>query len=252
VTPGWSEAYGLFLDGEADMVLSYTTSPAYHLIAEEDPSKAAARVRRGALHADRGGRHSGRQSDQPELAREFLSFMLTEAFQAVIPTTNWMYPGRPACRGVARRVRHADHAHRSADPEPGGGRGDPGEAAIETWQSALSQLAPLAWTGAGLTALVLLAVLGPLLAVALAADAPARLGSADLAAIRFTLLQARAVGAGERAGRDPRGARAGAAAVCRAEAVRRADGRAVHPAGDRGGAGASGDLRARGVAECGA
>jgi thiamine transport system substrate-binding protein len=42
VTPGWSEAYGLFLDGEADMVLSYTTSPAYHLIAESDDSKAAA------------------------------------------------------------------------------------------------------------------------------------------------------------------------------------------------------------------
>jgi thiamine transport system substrate-binding protein len=42
VTPGWSEAYGLFLEGEADMVLSYTTSPAYHLIAENDDSKAAA------------------------------------------------------------------------------------------------------------------------------------------------------------------------------------------------------------------
>jgi ABC-type thiamine transport system substrate-binding protein len=27
VTKGWSEAYGMFLDGEADMVLSYTTSP---------------------------------------------------------------------------------------------------------------------------------------------------------------------------------------------------------------------------------
>jgi thiamine transport system substrate-binding protein len=27
VTPGWSEAYGLFLDGEADMVLSYTRRP---------------------------------------------------------------------------------------------------------------------------------------------------------------------------------------------------------------------------------
>ena len=36
VTKGWSEAYALFLDGEADMVLSYTTSPAYHLIAEEN------------------------------------------------------------------------------------------------------------------------------------------------------------------------------------------------------------------------
>lgn len=42
VTPGWSEAYGLFLEGEADMVLSYTTSPAYHLIAEGDDTKAAA------------------------------------------------------------------------------------------------------------------------------------------------------------------------------------------------------------------
>ena len=42
VTPGWSEAYGLFLEGEADMVLSYTTSPAYHLIAESDDTKAAA------------------------------------------------------------------------------------------------------------------------------------------------------------------------------------------------------------------
>ena len=42
VTPGWSEAYGLFLEGEADMVLSYTTSPAYHLIAEEDAGYTAA------------------------------------------------------------------------------------------------------------------------------------------------------------------------------------------------------------------
>ena len=34
VTKGWSEAYGLFLDGEAPMVLSYTTSPAYHQVIE--------------------------------------------------------------------------------------------------------------------------------------------------------------------------------------------------------------------------
>lgn len=35
VTKGWSEAYGLFLKGEADLVLSYTTSPAYHIIEEK-------------------------------------------------------------------------------------------------------------------------------------------------------------------------------------------------------------------------
>ena len=42
VTPGWSEAYGLFIEGEVDGVLSYTTSPAYHKVAENDNTKVAA------------------------------------------------------------------------------------------------------------------------------------------------------------------------------------------------------------------
>jgi len=42
VTKGWSEAYSMFLEGESDLVLSYTTSPAYHLIAENDAKYAAA------------------------------------------------------------------------------------------------------------------------------------------------------------------------------------------------------------------
>jgi thiamine transport system substrate-binding protein len=91
VTPGWSEAYGLFLDGEADMVLSYTTSPAYHLIAEDDPTKAAAAFEEGHyMQIEVAGILEG--TDQPDLARDFLAFMLTEGFQGVIPTTNWMYP----------------------------------------------------------------------------------------------------------------------------------------------------------------
>jgi thiamine transport system substrate-binding protein len=91
VTPGWSEAYGLFLEGEADMVLSYTTSPAYHLIAEEDPRRPPLAFAEGHyMQIEVAGMLEG--SDQPELARDFLEFMLTEAFQSVIPTTNWMYP----------------------------------------------------------------------------------------------------------------------------------------------------------------
>jgi thiamine transport system substrate-binding protein len=91
VTPGWSAAYDLFLEGEADMVLSYTTSPAYHLIAEEDPSKAAAAFDEGHyMQIEVAGMLAN--SDQPELAQQFLAFMLTEGFQNVIPTTNWMYP----------------------------------------------------------------------------------------------------------------------------------------------------------------
>lgn len=91
VTPGWSEAYGLFLEGEADMVLSYTTSPAYHLIAEEDASKVAASFDEGHyMQIEVAAKIAS--SDQPALADAFLEFMLGEEFQSVIPTTNWMYP----------------------------------------------------------------------------------------------------------------------------------------------------------------
>jgi len=91
VTKGWSEAYGMFLDGEADMVLSYTTSPAYHRIAEGDDSKAAAAFEEGNyLQVEVAAKLAS--TDQPELADKFLAFMLSDAFQSVIPTTNWMYP----------------------------------------------------------------------------------------------------------------------------------------------------------------
>jgi thiamine transport system substrate-binding protein len=91
VTSGWSEAYGLFLEGEADMVLSYTTSPAYHLIAEDDDSKAAAPFDEGHyMQIEVAGILA--TSQQPELARQFMDFMVSDAFQSIIPTTNWMYP----------------------------------------------------------------------------------------------------------------------------------------------------------------
>ena len=93
VTPGWSEAYGLFLEGEADMVLSYTTSPAYHLIAEGDPTKAAAAFDEGHyLQVEVAGKLA--TTDQNDLADAFLAFIGSDAFQSVIPTTNWMYPAR--------------------------------------------------------------------------------------------------------------------------------------------------------------
>ena len=91
VTPGWSEAYGMFLDGEADMVLSYTTSPAYHLIAEQDDSKAAAPFAEGHyLQVEVAGKIAS--TDQSELADRFLAFMVSDDFQKIVPETNWMYP----------------------------------------------------------------------------------------------------------------------------------------------------------------
>lgn len=91
VTPGWSEAYGLFLNGEADMVLSYTTSPSYHRIGENDDSKDWAQFSEGhyvQLELSAVLAHS----DQPDLAKQFLAFTQSPAFQSLIPETNWMYP----------------------------------------------------------------------------------------------------------------------------------------------------------------
>jgi thiamine transport system substrate-binding protein len=91
VTPGWTEAYGLFLAGEADLVLSYTTSPAYHLIAEGDSTKVALPFDEGHyLQIEVAAMLAA--TDQAGLAEAFLSFMLSDRFQSVIPTTNWMYP----------------------------------------------------------------------------------------------------------------------------------------------------------------
>ncbi|MBJ3763317.1 thiamine ABC transporter substrate binding subunit [Maribius pontilimi] len=91
VTKGWSEAYGLFLEGEADMVLSYTTSPAYHLIAEDDDSKQAASFVEGHyLQIEVAGVLEA--SDEPDLARDFVAFMAGDTAQSILPTTNWMYP----------------------------------------------------------------------------------------------------------------------------------------------------------------
>ncbi|MEL7184172.1 MAG: thiamine ABC transporter substrate-binding protein, partial [Pseudomonadota bacterium] len=93
VTRGWSEAYGLFTDGEVDMVLSYTTSPAYHIIAEEDETKKAAIFDEGHyVLVETAGQIAG--TDQPDLAQAFLDFILTEDFQSIIPTGNWSLPAK--------------------------------------------------------------------------------------------------------------------------------------------------------------
>ena len=90
-TKGWSEAYGLFLEGEAPLVLSYTTSPAYHMIAEEQQRYQAAGFAEGHYMQVEVAAMT-KSTDDPELARQFLQFMLSPDFQGVIPTGHWMYP----------------------------------------------------------------------------------------------------------------------------------------------------------------
>jgi len=137
VTPGWDQAYGMFLEGEADMVLSYTTSPAYHLIAEGDDSKAAAIFDEGHyMQIEVMGRLAA--SDTPDLAKDFLAFMGSDAAQAILPTTNWMYPARMPAEGLpegfAAPVPPSQALIYSAD-EAAALR----DAALSEWQTALSK-----------------------------------------------------------------------------------------------------------------
>jgi len=101
ITKGWSEAYGLFLKGEADMVLSYTTSPAYHMIAENKTNYKTANFKEG---------HYGqvevssilKSSKHKKLAKQFLKFTLSETFANIIPTTNWSYPVVQTKKGLPK------------------------------------------------------------------------------------------------------------------------------------------------------
>ncbi|EGR0396313.1 thiamine ABC transporter substrate binding subunit [Vibrio parahaemolyticus] len=91
VTKGWSEAYSMFLNGESDLVLSYTTSPAYHLISENDSKFATANFAEGHyMQVEVAAKVKG--SKNSELADQFMDFILSDEFQSAMPTGNWMYP----------------------------------------------------------------------------------------------------------------------------------------------------------------
>jgi len=95
ITKGWSQAYGMFLKGEADMVLSYTTSPAYHMVAEQKFNYKAAAFSEGHYQQTEVVARL-KNSKQPELADKFMAFVLTPAFQDIIATGNWMLPAKQA------------------------------------------------------------------------------------------------------------------------------------------------------------
>jgi thiamine transport system substrate-binding protein len=94
ISEGWDAAYGLFTAGEAPMVLSYTTSPAYHVAYEETTRYRAAIFPEGNYRQIEGMGIT-RGAPHPEAARKFIDFSLTREFQEEIPLTNWMFPVNP-------------------------------------------------------------------------------------------------------------------------------------------------------------
>jgi thiamine transport system substrate-binding protein len=83
------------------MVLSYTTSPAYHIIDEN-------KTEYKSLNFEDG--HYGqvevaamlKSSKNKQLSREFLKFMHSDEFQDIIPTGNWGYPVKKTKKGLPK------------------------------------------------------------------------------------------------------------------------------------------------------
>ncbi|PID61022.1 MAG: thiamine ABC transporter substrate binding subunit [Gammaproteobacteria bacterium] len=92
VTKGWSEAYfSLFLNGEAPMVLSYSTSPAYHMAVDETDRYQAAAFEEGHyLQVEVAALLES--SPHKALGREFLAYLHSRKAQESIPLGNVMYP----------------------------------------------------------------------------------------------------------------------------------------------------------------
>ncbi len=91
MAPGWDTGYGLFTSGEAPLVVSYTTSPPYHVEYDgTDRYKALIFPEGHTMHIEGAGVVKGAKN--PEGARAFMDFLISEEAQAVLPQTQWMYP----------------------------------------------------------------------------------------------------------------------------------------------------------------
>jgi len=94
ITEGWDSGYGLFTSGEAPLVLSYTSSPAYH-VEYEDSRRYRAAIFEEGHYMQIEGVGIVKDAPHPDAAEKFIDFVLTKEFQEVIPLTNWMYPVLP-------------------------------------------------------------------------------------------------------------------------------------------------------------
>lgn len=91
ITPGWSAGYGLFSDGEAPLVISYTTSPAYHVeYGEGDQFQALIFEDGHIMQVEGAGVVKGAKNKKG--AQAFIEFLISPEAQNVIPLTQWMFP----------------------------------------------------------------------------------------------------------------------------------------------------------------
>lgn len=90
IASGWSSGYGLFTEGEAPLVISYTTSPVYHVMWEDTTRYQALVFPEGhEVTIESAGIVKGTKHRSE--AEQFIDFLLTDA-QLDLANANSMYP----------------------------------------------------------------------------------------------------------------------------------------------------------------
>ena len=95
VVDGWSSAYYehfTLYEGGRPLVVSYTTSPAAEVFFGDLEAPPTVNVVPGPLFRQVEAAGVLRGADHPDLAEDFIDFMLSEAFQQQIPETMFVYP----------------------------------------------------------------------------------------------------------------------------------------------------------------
>jgi thiamine transport system substrate-binding protein len=91
ISDGWSSGYGLFTEGEASLVLSYSTSPVYH-VEWEDTTRYRSLIFDEGNYIQIEGMGILKGTENLELAKKFIDFMLTEDSQVTLAMSNIMFP----------------------------------------------------------------------------------------------------------------------------------------------------------------
>ncbi len=87
----WDDSYNMFLKGESDFVLSYATSPAYHILEEHNNNYSATMFTHGNLETNY---YAGilKTSKHPQLATNFIKMLLSKEGQEIISRKNYALP----------------------------------------------------------------------------------------------------------------------------------------------------------------
>ena len=113
VVGSWEDSYAAWLEGEAPMVISFSTDQVFAAQDDADLDQHQIRFLDDQAYANPEGMAVFADADEPDLAREFMSFMLRPDVQGEIAQQNVVFP---ATDTAELPDEYAELAHEPPEP----------------------------------------------------------------------------------------------------------------------------------------